>query len=117
MNFKRGEIVLARFPFSDKKSTKRRPAVVVSPGHSTDGDYLLAFITSRVSGDPCETEVLLPESDQHFKGTGLKTTSIVRADKIASINQSIITGAIGQLDVEILKELDSKLKIALGLIQ
>ena len=48
MQFKRGDVVLVPFPFSDLSTTKVRPAVVVSSAlyHSTEPDLLLAALTS-----------------------------------------------------------------------
>ena len=48
--YKRGDIVLVLFPFTDLTSSKRRPALVVSPDPFNDGmqDVVLAAITSQI---------------------------------------------------------------------
>ena len=45
-----GDVVLVRFPFTDFSSTKRRPAVVLSPAAYSGGygDVVLLGLTSQV---------------------------------------------------------------------
>jgi mRNA interferase MazF len=51
MALRRGDIVLVPFPFSDLRTTKVRPAVVVSGAlyHTAEPDLLLAALTSRLA--------------------------------------------------------------------
>ena len=51
--FRRGDIVLVPFPFTDLSSSKRRPALVVSPDTFNERmqDLLLAAITSQLTDD------------------------------------------------------------------
>ncbi len=48
--YKRGDIVLVPFPFTDLSSSKRRPALVVSPDwfNSSNQDLVLVGITSQI---------------------------------------------------------------------
>ncbi len=61
--YKRGDIVLVQFPFTDLSSSKRRPALVVSPDwfNSSNQDLVLVGITSQIGDDP--RSVLLDETD------------------------------------------------------
>src|SRR6266481_4693678 len=61
--YKRGDIVLVPFPFTDLSSSKRRPALVVSPDwfNSSNQDLVLVAITSQIGDDP--RSVLLDETD------------------------------------------------------
>ena len=41
---KRGTIVLTKFPFTDLRSTKRRPSIIISKTESLKKDLIVAFI-------------------------------------------------------------------------
>ena len=49
-SYRRGDIVLVSFPFTDLSSSKRRPALVISPDafNKRGQDVVLAAITSCV---------------------------------------------------------------------
>ena len=61
--FKRGDIVLVPFPFTDLSSSKRRPALIISPDsfNSANKDVVLVAITSQISSDP--NAIILEEQD------------------------------------------------------
>jgi mRNA interferase MazF len=90
----KGKIVLVPFPFTDLTASKLRPALVLMEG---DWDCVVAFISSRVPSEASSTEVLIPQSDKEFLMTGLKTTSVIRLDKIATISKKLVLGEIGEL--------------------
>ncbi|MFH1003965.1 MAG: type II toxin-antitoxin system PemK/MazF family toxin [Bacteroidota bacterium] len=112
---KRGTIVLTKFPFTDLRAYKRRPAVVISKDNKSKTDFILAFITSVIPDNLSKTDLLLDLSHFDFKNSGLKKASLIKLDKIATINRSIITGELGYVSLGTLKEIDKRLKIALGL--
>lgn len=84
-----GSIVLARFPFTDLSGDKRRPALVVSRDNDRRSDLVVCFITSIPRTGPDMAP--LPASP----GTGLKVPSVVRFDKLATLDRSVITGRLG----------------------
>jgi mRNA interferase MazF len=49
MKYKRGDIVIVNFPFSDLSKAKKRPALIIS-NHLVNrtGDYLLVQISSKI---------------------------------------------------------------------
>ena len=51
--YSRGDIVLVAFPFTDLSSTKRRPALVVSPNGFNDHlqDLVFVALTAHVTQD------------------------------------------------------------------
>lgn len=112
---KRGTIVLTKFPFTDLRGYKRRPAVVISKDNRTQTDFILAFITSVIPDNLSETDLPLDFSHFDFKNSGLKKPSLIKLDKIATINSTIITGELGYVSSDTFKEIDKRLKIALGL--
>ncbi|MYH11047.1 MAG: type II toxin-antitoxin system PemK/MazF family toxin, partial [Gemmatimonadales bacterium] len=50
--YRQGDIVLVSFPFTDLTSTKRRPALVLSPDsfNAAGVDLVLAAVTSNITG-------------------------------------------------------------------
>ncbi len=84
-----GSIVLARFPFTDLSGDKRRPALVVSLDNDRRSDLVVCFITSipRAGPDMAPLDAVA--------GTGLKAASVVRFDKLATLDRSVIAGKIG----------------------
>ena len=87
-----GAIVLTDFPFTDLTAAKRRPALVISTDNDRLTDVVVAYITSIPRNDP-DAMPITPTA-----GTGLKAPSLVRFDKIATIDKTIIAGRIGDAD-------------------
>lgn len=94
MSYAPFEIVIVRFPYSDRLAEKRRPALVVSAPEMEDrlGRLWVAMITSdrgqRLHGDA-------PVED--LGSAGLPAPSIVRASKVATIETDRILRRAGLL--------------------
>ena len=113
---KRGTIILTPFPFTDLSNSKVRPALVVSSEKRNDNDVIIAFITSVTDVDnSLETNILLNSNESFFKETGLKVSSIIRTDKLATIDKNIILGELGYLNSQLLSTVNEKLRIVLGM--
>ncbi len=85
-----GTIVLTRFPFTDLSGDKRRPALVVSRDNDRrPPDLVVCFITSIPRTDPDMAPLAATP------GTGLKILSVVRFDKLATLDRTVITGKLG----------------------
>jgi mRNA interferase MazF len=88
--FEFGSIVLARFPFTDLSGNKRRPAGVVSRDNDRRSDVVVAFVASVQRAGP-DMDPIDPSPE-----TGLKAPSVIRFDKVATRNKSIIHGRPGR---------------------
>ena len=86
-SYRRGDIVLVSFPFTDLTAAKRRPALVVSPDsfNEATSDLVLAAITSQSSED---TTLLIVESDC-VDGT-LPKTSALKPTKLFTIHSTLV---------------------------
>ena len=98
-----GTIVLVPFPFTDYRAIKVRPALVVSKSDRMSRDVVLCFITSRIDQKNFNTLSLKPNEKN-----GLKLPSMVRFDKIATVERSIILGELGRMDPAILRKHQQK---------
>ncbi|MBI5567956.1 MAG: type II toxin-antitoxin system PemK/MazF family toxin [Chloroflexi bacterium] len=95
--YKRGEVVLVSFPFTDLSGAKQRPALVVSADwfNRANADCVLVAITSNVPARLKRSELLLLASD--LISAGLPKASIIRAGKIFTLQQSLIRKPLGKL--------------------
>lgn len=84
-----GSTVLTRFPFTDLSGDKRRPALVVSRDDHRRADLVVCFITSVPRTGPDVAAVA------SSPGTGLKVPSVVRFDKLATLDPAVIAGKLG----------------------
>ena len=103
----KGDIVLITFPFTDLSGNKLRPAVILI---ETKLDITACFITSQLAWQEPTDIIILPGSEN-----GLKTLSLIRTSKIATIDRQLVKGILGMLNKSELLELDKKLKILLNL--
>ena len=89
-----GSIVLTRFPFTDLSGGKVRPALVISCDNARRSDVVLAFITSKphVAAMPDSLAI------QPTTANGLKVASVVRFDKIATLETRVIAGKLGDAE-------------------
>ncbi|MFQ5627851.1 MAG: type II toxin-antitoxin system PemK/MazF family toxin [bacterium] len=61
------------------------------------------------------TDLLLTENDPGFFGSGLKVSSVLKLDKIATIQKKIVLGELGNLTKSLMEKVNDKLKISLAL--
>jgi mRNA interferase MazF len=93
-SYKRWDLVLVPFPFTDLSSTKRRPALIVSPDiYNAGKDVVIAYVTSQLTSKPLHGDYRL----QKWKEAGLPKPSLVRM-KFATLNKSIIIKRLGTLE-------------------
>ena len=92
--YRRGDIVLVPFPFTDLSSTKKRPALVVSPDKFNEHaqDVVLVAITSQ----PSDSHVVSLDEHDYVDGK-LPRTSFVKVSKCQGRNK-IRPGGGGKLD-------------------
>ena len=101
----KGKIILIPFPFTDLTSTKLRPALVLYEGEK---DVVAAFISSRTD-KPKPIDIIINEKNVEFKQTGLKLTSTIRLDKVATLSKDLIIGEIGEIGPKLKKEVNRKI--------
>ncbi len=89
MSFFPGDILLVPVVFSDGSGHKKRPVVVVYD--SSDADMLVAPVTSQTARSPRDVAVV------NWQRAGLRLPSIVRLEKLATVEKSTVIKRMGQL--------------------
>lgn len=102
----KGKIVLLPFPFTDLTASKYRPALVLHEGRR---DVVVAFISSRVPNKPAIADVIVDENHAEFSLTGLKVSSVIKLDKIATVLKDLILGELGEVGPRLRTEINDKL--------
>ncbi len=94
--YKRWDVVLVPFPYTDFTATKRRPALIISPDNYNFGpDLAIAFVTSQMNS-PSRI------GDYHLKqwqAAGLPKPSMVRM-KFVTVDKAIVIKKLGRLREE-----------------
>jgi len=86
----KGDIVLIPFPFSDLSGAKNRLAVILI---ETEADITVAFITTQLKWNT-EFDVPLYPTDLN----GLKKNSLIRLNKLTTIDKELVIGRLGSLN-------------------
>ena len=108
--YKRGDIVLIPFPFSDLAATKTRPTVVISASNyeKETGNFTVAMITSMPHATSYDYELT------DWQAANLLSPSWVRA-KLATIDPKLVRYKPGKLTNTDLTAVDKRLRLSLGL--
>ncbi|MBN2422901.1 type II toxin-antitoxin system PemK/MazF family toxin [Candidatus Woesearchaeota archaeon] len=113
---KRGNIVLIKYPFTDLSGSKVRPALIITPDKMIPDmdDVLCLFISSVIPDELLDTDFIFDINNPAFKNSGLKVTSLFRTHKLALLNKSLVVRVLGELEPQIIKKINEKIKIAVG---
>lgn len=99
----KGDIVLITFPFTDLSGNKLRPAVILI---DTAIDITVCFITTQTQWQESSDMIIDPSPSN-----GLRKRSLLKTNKIATLDKTLAKGLLGKLSQNELNELDSNLKI------
>ena len=88
LNF--GDIVLLKFPFTDGKTYKRRPALIINDFN--DGDIIVCRITSQIYNT--QNDIFI----DNWENCGLKLPSVIRVHKLATLDKDIVENVMGKID-------------------
>jgi len=112
ISYRRGDILLVPFPFSDQTSTKQRPALVISVDlfQEQGPDLLIMAITSQVGAPLKLGEFLIRD----WRSAGLIKPSAIKA-AISTIEVKLVHRQLGCLSDYDLRQLNTSLRELLGL--
>lgn len=105
--FKQGEIAIVPFPFTDLSAVKQRPVLILSNQayNQSSEDLITCGITSNLKDAPHSVMI---------DATGIETGNIpkisrIKADKLFTINKSLIRKKIAKVNNRIMKEVREEL--------
>jgi mRNA interferase MazF len=118
MNVRRGDVVLADLPYSDRTGSKTRPALVVQRDRDNErlDDLILAMITSiteRAMAEP--TQLLIGVATPEGRQSGLLHDSAVKCEHLITLHRRFVGRVIGRLPPELMHRVDRCLREALAL--
>lgn len=112
MTFEAGDVVVVPFPFTDRSTTKRRPALVLSNAHTFNrpvAHSVLAMITStQHSRWPLDVEIT------DLDAAGLPASSVVRM-KLFTLDNQLVLRKAGALAEEDRQEVSGAIRALLGM--
>lgn len=93
---KQREMVLIPIPFSDLKSKKRRPVIIISNDiyNQKTEDIVVVAVTSNI--EKKDYTLLITQSD--MEEGNLPKDSMIRVDKIYSLSQLIVVKRLGKIE-------------------
>ena len=94
--YKQREMVLIPVPFSDLKSRRRRPVIVISNNlyNQKTEDIVVVAVTSNVERK--DYTILITQND--MEEGSLPRDSMIRVDKIYSLSQLIVIKGLGRIE-------------------
>jgi mRNA interferase MazF len=93
-----GELVAIPFPYSDLRTKKKRPVLVITPPDHHDDFIGLAITSVRTQG------LSVPIGEESMASGRLPKPSWIRCDKVFTLRQEDIVGCYGTLKEGVLLE-------------
>ena len=102
-SYSKYDVILVRYPFSDRSSSKVRPAVIINNPHSSQ-DVFVVPLTSRLSNLLVGEFVL-----NDWNEAGLNVPSAVKRG-LYTLHETLIVKSIGRLSARDRQELQNSLE-------
>ncbi len=104
-----GQVVLFRFPLTDRVQGKLRPALLLRELPGQFDDWLICMISSQTRHYIEGFDEIVQLDDHDFTQSGLKVASVIRIGRLAVVNGETLLGAIGEIDSERLHRIKTRL--------
>jgi mRNA interferase MazF len=99
MNYKAGDILLIKFPFTNLTKAKKRPVLVIQSENEL-GDFICFQITSKSTSDN-----LVEIETENLNDGVLKLVSYVKYDKCFTLNSEIIDKKLASVNKEFIQKI------------
>lgn len=110
--YRRGDVVLVPFPFTNLRASRNRPGLVVSNDgyNQATTDVIIVQVTGNVTGRPRVGDHLITE----WRQSGLAAPSLVRA-KLVTLQAAIVGRRLGQMPAAEMQQVEANLRSVLDL--
>jgi mRNA interferase MazF len=109
------EIYLASFPFGGSAGMKLRPVLLLTGLVGSVPEVLVAYISSVLPSALLPSDILLDPGVPEHASANLKTASVLRLHKLATIHSRNVVRRLGVLSGAMASEVDGKLRGLLNL--
>lgn len=106
---KPGDLVLLRFPQANLQQGTLRPALVIAIAPGRHADVLLALVTSRSYQAVAGFDEVVEVTDPDFALTRLKSRSVVRLARLATVEPAVIAARLGSISPDRLTSIRNRL--------
>jgi mRNA-degrading endonuclease toxin of MazEF toxin-antitoxin module len=110
-----GEVYLANFPFGAGGGMKLRPVLLLTGPIGTVPEVLVAYISSVLPSSTLASDIVLDPNSSDHASTNLKTVSVLRLHKLATIHGRSLARFLGQISPATKLEVEYKLRTLLKL--
>ena len=109
--YKRGEVVLLPFPYTDQSGSKRRPALILSTTayNTRRADIIVAPITSNLTSGQADDTLLTD-----WASAGLMKPSVVKGI-LGTVEQTLVVRRLGTVSTADLQKVEQTFANAIGL--
>ena len=107
--YRQRDIVLVAFPFSDLSMKKVRPVLILSNDayNQQSSDIVVCGLTTNLR--PAPYSIIVDVTDVEQPGT-LRHKSRIKADTIASLEQSIVVKQIARLKLSVFRKIVTEIE-------
>ena len=109
-----GDIYLANFPFGGAPGMKLRPVLLLTGRIGTIPEVLAAYISSVQPVALLASDIVIDPKQAEHAGTRLKTTSVLRLHKLATIHERSVVRYLGTISTSTSTEVAAKLRTLLN---
>jgi len=109
------EIYLASFPFGGSAGMKLRPVLLLTGPVGSVPEVLVEYISSVIPPKLLPTDVVLDPATPEHASTNLKTKSVLRLHKLATIHARSVVRRLGTVSGATASQVDDGLRSLLDL--
>ncbi len=114
MKPKPGDVSLVRLSQTDLTEGKFRPVLLLTRMPGPFNDWLVCAITSQLRHAVPNWDEEIGEPDDDFLRSGLKGRSLIRIGKLATVEEDMLEGVLGEISSHRLAAILSKVAECLG---